>query len=78
MLDATALLWRLHLRGVDVGNRWSELADAWEKRVEDGYYVFNDMHAMMAFVGSGREVASARPTRCAAPQRSIRAARTRR
>src|SRR5215813_5244513 len=59
MLDATALLWRLHLRGVDVGERWSELADGWEKRVEDGYYVFNDMHAMMAFVAGGRE-ASAR------------------
>jgi hypothetical protein len=59
MLDATALLWRLHLRGIDVGNRWSELADAWEKRIEDAYYVFNDMHAMMAFIGSGRE-ASAR------------------
>jgi hypothetical protein len=56
MLDATALLWRLHLRGVDVGDRWTELANSWEKRVEDGYYVFNDMHAMMAFVGSGREV----------------------
>jgi tetratricopeptide (TPR) repeat protein len=59
MLDAAALLWRLHLRGVEVGNRWSELASAWEKRVEDAYYVFNDMHAMMAFVAGGRE-ASAR------------------
>jgi len=60
MLDATALLWRLHLRGIDVGSRWSELADSWEKRIEDGYYVFNDMHAMMAFVGSGREAAARR------------------
>src|SRR5262245_9667593 len=60
MLDATALLWRLHLRGVAVGERWSELADSWEKRTEDGYYVFNDMHAMMAFVGSGREAAARR------------------
>ena len=59
MLDATALLWRLHLRGVDVGGRWTELANSWEKRVEDAYYVFNDMHAMMAFVAGGRE-ASAR------------------
>jgi tetratricopeptide (TPR) repeat protein len=58
MLDATALLWRLHLRGVDVGDRWAELADAWEKRVEDAYYAFNDMHAMMSFVASGREAAA--------------------
>ena len=58
MLDATALLWRLHLRGVEVGNRWSELADTWEKRVEDAYYVFNDMHAMMAFVADARPAAA--------------------
>lgn len=29
MLDASALLWRLHLDGVDVGARWRALADAW-------------------------------------------------
>ena len=58
MLDATALLWRLHLRGVAVGKRWAELADTWEKRVDDGYYVFNDMHAMMAFVAGGRETSA--------------------
>lgn len=55
MLDATALLWRLHLRGADVGDRWKELADKWEKRIEDGYYAFNDMHAMMSFVADGRD-----------------------
>jgi tetratricopeptide (TPR) repeat protein len=60
MLDATALLWRLHLRGVDVGDRWSELANSWEKRIEDTYYVFNDMHAMMAFVAGGREASARR------------------
>jgi tetratricopeptide (TPR) repeat protein len=60
MLDATALLWRLHLRGVDVGGRWTELANSWEKRIEDAYYVFNDMHAMMAFVAGGREAAARR------------------
>ena len=54
MLDATALLWRLHLRQVDVGERWLELAEKWAATAEDGYYAFNDMHAMMAFVASGR------------------------
>ncbi|MGO4724814.1 MULTISPECIES: tetratricopeptide repeat protein [unclassified Inquilinus] len=53
-LDATALLWRLHLRGVDGGGRWAELADSWAPMAEDGYYAFNDMHAMMAFVATGR------------------------
>ncbi|MFO1061394.1 MAG: tetratricopeptide repeat protein [Dongiaceae bacterium] len=60
MLDATALLWRLELRGGDAGNRWAELADAWEAKAEDAYYVFNDMHAMMAFVAEGRVDAAAR------------------
>ena len=55
MVDASALLWRLRLRGVDVGERWNELADAWEGFGEDGYYAFNDVHAVMAFLATGRD-----------------------
>jgi tetratricopeptide (TPR) repeat protein len=54
MIDASAMLWRLMLRGVDVGARWQELADAWQPMVEDSFYAFNDLHALMAFVGAGR------------------------
>lgn len=54
MLDAAALLWRLHLEGVDVGARWQSLADGWAARRDEPWYVFNDMHAVMAFVGAGR------------------------
>jgi hypothetical protein len=53
MLDATALLWRLHLIGHDVGDRWSGLAGVYEKTAQDGFYAFNDMHAMMAYVATG-------------------------
>jgi tetratricopeptide (TPR) repeat protein len=60
MLDASALLWRLQLRGVDVGDRWAKLADAWEPRIDEAYYAFNDAHAMMAFVGAGRTQSAAR------------------
>lgn len=60
LLDASALLWRLHLRGVDVGERWVELADCWEPLGEDGFYAFNDAHAMMAFVADGRTAAAER------------------
>jgi hypothetical protein len=60
MIDATAMLWRLHLRGIPVGDRWRELASAWEPLAEDGYYSFNDAHAMMAFVADGRAVAARR------------------
>ena len=60
MIDASALLWRLHLRGMAVGERWDNLANAWEPRIEEAYYAFNDAHAMMAFVGAGRRDASRR------------------
>ncbi len=58
MLDAAALLWRMHLRGQGVGRRWEELADAFQKGEENGFYAFNDMHAMMAFVAAGRTQAA--------------------
>jgi len=54
MLDAAALLWRMHLRRMEVGKRWQELAAAYAKGDENGFYAFNDMHAMMAFVATGR------------------------
>ena len=55
MLDASALLWRLMLDGVDSGNRFDELSDAWAGRTADQpWYVFNDVHAAMAFAGAGR------------------------
>jgi hypothetical protein len=54
MIDASALLWRLHLRGVELGDRWQPLADNWTPHIGAGNYVFNDFHAAMAFVGSRR------------------------
>lgn len=54
LIDASALLWRLHLRGVPLGERWESVADAWEPMASAGKYAFNDAHAMMAFVGAGR------------------------
>ena len=53
MLDAVALLWRLQLQGIDVGNRWAELVALYEGGEEAGFYVFNDMHAMMAYTATG-------------------------
>ena len=59
-LDASALLWRLRLFGIDAGGRWEELAEAWAPLAEDAHYAFNDAHAMMAFAATGRdEVADA-------------------
>ena len=55
MIDAAALLWRLRLRNVDVGDRWSELARNWEALGDTGYYSFNDVHALMAFLATGEQ-----------------------
>jgi tetratricopeptide (TPR) repeat protein len=55
MLDASALLWRLTLDGVDTGNRYAKLATAWEEQlVDEAWYVFNDFHAVIALCGAGR------------------------
>ncbi|RTM10760.1 MAG: tetratricopeptide repeat protein [Hyphomicrobiales bacterium] len=55
MVDASAILWRLHLGGADVGDRWAALAANWMPKAAAGNYAFNDAHAMMAFVGAGLE-----------------------
>lgn len=60
MVDASALLWRLWIRNEDVGDRWDELARRWEATVDDGYYAFNDVHAMLALSASGRLEAAGR------------------
>lgn len=54
LIDAAALLWRLALRGIDLGARWERLAAAWAPRAEQAFCAFNDVHAMLAFVGAGR------------------------
>lgn len=57
--NATSLLMRLELDGVDVGDRWEELADLGEARSEDGQLVFADLHYMLALIGDGRSDAIA-------------------
>lgn len=54
LVDASALLWRLSLLGVDVGDRWVELAECWDLHVPGSNYPFNDWHAAMAYAGAGR------------------------
>ncbi|MFG1968532.1 tetratricopeptide repeat protein [Nonomuraea fuscirosea] len=54
LLDAAALLWRLHLEGSEQPERWRVLAEAWPPRMGEPFYTFNDMHAVMSYVGAGR------------------------
>lgn len=53
LIDASALLWRLHLRGVDVGDRWRDVLAQWRGRVGDRLNVFNDLHALLALLACG-------------------------
>lgn len=55
LVDASALLWRLKLRSIDVGDRFVELSDAWRRVEEEEFYAFNDVHALMAYAGAGSE-----------------------
>lgn len=54
LIDAAALLWRLQLAGADTRGRWEPLAARWAPRAADAHCAFNDLHAMLAFVGAGR------------------------
>jgi predicted transcriptional regulator len=57
--NATSLLVRLELEGVDVGPRWHELANLAEARTSDGCLVFADLHYMLALTGARRPEAQA-------------------
>ncbi|MFN3643681.1 MAG: tetratricopeptide repeat protein [Gemmobacter sp.] len=57
--NATSLLMRLELDGVDVGPRWDELAELSASRTEDGCLVFADLHYLLALVGGDRAAAAA-------------------
>ncbi|MEJ8848302.1 tetratricopeptide repeat protein [Variovorax rhizosphaerae] len=52
LIDGAALLWRVELAGGDPGARWARLAQAWVPRIDDGFCSFNDLHAMLSFVGA--------------------------
>ncbi|MGL4296858.1 MAG: tetratricopeptide repeat protein [Aestuariivirga sp.] len=54
LVDASAMLWRLQLRDVELGRRWTDLARRYEALWVPGYYAFNDLHAAMAFLGAGQ------------------------
>jgi hypothetical protein len=54
MLDAAGYLWRLRLEGDEQVERWTALADAWEPAMQTPHYAFNDMFAVMSYLGAGR------------------------
>ena len=53
--NAASMLLRLELRGVNVGSRWSELADKAQARIGDLLSAFSLPHWMMALAATGRD-----------------------
>jgi tetratricopeptide (TPR) repeat protein len=56
--NGSALLWRLHLRGIDVGDRWEELGERAEAHARDAANAFFDANYMMALVATDRRDAA--------------------
>jgi tetratricopeptide (TPR) repeat protein len=60
LAEGSALLWRLQLQNIDVGERWRLLADRWAKGNLVEARPFYVVHAMMAFVAAGLPAAAMR------------------
>ncbi|NGM23001.1 tetratricopeptide repeat protein [Roseomonas stagni] len=60
MQNAASMLFRLQLRGLDPGDRWTELAEKAEARIGDTLSAFTQPHWMMALVATGRRAAATR------------------
>ena len=58
--NGASLLSRLELEGVDVGNRWEEMAALCDNRTEDGCVVFADLHYMLALGGGNHDASAAK------------------
>jgi tetratricopeptide (TPR) repeat protein len=58
--NAASMLFRLERHGIDVGERWTELADKAEERIGDCLSAFTLPHWMMALGATGRVEAARR------------------
>ena len=58
--NAASMLFRLELLGIDVGDRWNEIADKAEARIGDCLSAFTLPHWMMALAAAGRDDAARR------------------
>jgi hypothetical protein len=52
--NASSMLMRLAMLGIDVGDRWHSIADIAAGRIEDRLRPFNDLHFIMALTMDGR------------------------
>ena len=59
-VNAVSLLVRFELLGIDVGDRWTDLAPHLEKRIDDRANAFVDLHYAYGLARAGRDGAVAR------------------
>lgn len=52
--NASSMLMRLHMLGIEVGSRWRSVAEVSAGRVHDRLRPFNDLHFVMALAMAGR------------------------
>ncbi len=52
--NAVSLLWRLEQAGVNVGDRWRELAERSHGHIDDHLLTFGDVHYLLALAAAGR------------------------
>jgi hypothetical protein len=57
LADASALLWRVALRNIPIGDRWEVLANCWQTQPLPAMQPFYIIHAMMAFAAARRPIA---------------------
>lgn len=57
--NAVSLLWRLEEAGIDVGERWQELAERSAAHVDDHLLTFGDIHYLMALAAAGKSAEAA-------------------
>ena len=57
--NGASLLWRLEMYGVDVGDRWKDLARVSLRHAEDHELIFVSLHYLMALIKGGEPQAAA-------------------
>ena len=54
LANAVSTLARLEMRGVEVGDRWTELGEVCARHLDDHIFTFHDAHYIMAIAAAGR------------------------
>ncbi|WDI33228.1 tetratricopeptide repeat protein [Hyphococcus flavus] len=54
-IGAVSMLWRLELRGVDVGERWAPVVEQARQRAGEHFFPFHDLHYLYALARAGTD-----------------------